>query len=252
MLEYQINPSPMRQEEIRAQQFDYLNSVTYGRKIYATTFKPDSFDSIAAGVFDDLLLESATDHLLQEDTSIVYLEESSSTKNSIVYLFSGQQSIYLAGSAEGKSSGSDLVDLSVVFKPGFFKAGDVLVFEANGKITANATNNSLKFTITFPDTGTEATVSMPSTITQDTLAEWKLVVNSSFGHDSSGNGTVSHSGRLTVINSTDARGESQHLMSTVLNTFDYNTTLYYKPQVEWLTTTATSTVDFYTAYMTVT
>lgn len=255
MLRYAIAETPARDEYIRQDGLDTINSMTYGRKVYGTTQSPTAFDAIAGGTFFDLLLESGTtDALLLESgtTDRLNLESSSSITTSLVYLMNTPTPVFFAGCASGKSSGSDQQDLSLVFKGDFFRPGDVMIYEANGTITENAANTSLAFTVTFPDTGTAVTVAMPTTVSQDALSDWKLRVISAFGFNSSGNGIVTHSGELQVANTDESNGISIIPIMSVTNTLNYGSVLYYKPQVAWNTQNSGSDSDFSSAYLTIT
>jgi hypothetical protein len=249
-IEFVINPSPIRADYLRSQRLNPSNYLSYTKKVYSTTFKPASWPAVSGGIFNDLLLEGA-DHLLLEDNSVLYLEDSSSQRFSLIYLFRDLQPLIYGGVDIAKSSGSDLENLAIVFPMKFFIVGDVMVFEVRGQITANSTNSSLTFTVTFPDTATPATLSMPATVGANELADFVVAITSSFGADASGTGIVSHTGRMTVKNSGITSGESTTLLSTVQNTLDYNDVLYYLPQVEWTTQNAGNDVDFYSASLTV-
>lgn len=247
--EFAIVSSPNRPEYLRSVRLDDQTGLTINRKLYATTQKPAAYPADEAGIFFDLLLESG-DFLLQEDgTSHLVLENSSSQITSLINIFKPLNPVLYAGISEGKSSGSDTEDLSIVFPGGFFNAGDVMVYQVRGKITENAANTSLTFTLTFPDTSTSTSVSMPQTVTVNGLTDWTLDITSLFGYDSSNQGTVQHTGRLTVGNIDATDGQSTQLLSAQENTFSYESILYYKPQVAWNTQNANSTVEFYNAVL---
>ena len=247
--EFEIVSSPRRPEYLRYQSLDQQTGLTINRKLYATTQKPASFPAEEAGIFDDLLLETGDFLLLEDGSSHLVLEASSSSITSLIYLFSALNPVLYAGVSEGKSSGSDAEDLSLVFPKGFFSPGDVMVYQARGAITENAVNTSLAFTLTFPDTSTSTSVSMPQTVTLNALSDWTLDLKSVFGYNSSNQGTVQHTGVLTVANTDDASGQSTSLLAALENTFAYESILYYKPQVAWNTQNANSTVEFYNAVL---
>ena len=255
LLEYALVESPFEQDYLGEQQIDTLNSTTYGHKIYATTAQPAAFGSVEAGVFSFRLLEDGvSNRLLEDGTNKRILEDSSSVIASLVHLLNENEPIVLAGAALGKSDegASELTDLSIVFKPNFFRPGQVLTYEVAGAVTENAANTSLEFTITFPDDGTAATVAMPATVGEDALSDWKLTVTSTFGFDANGNGVVSHTGSLVVANTDEASGQTTTLLTTVSNTFMYDEILYYKPQVAWSAQNANSTAELHSAFMTLT
>lgn len=250
-MEHTFSPSPIRSEYVRQQQLEQARSIGIVRKYYATTAKPDAFPADEAGIFTDLAAEDGSLLLQESDGATLRLESSSSSAISLIYLFSTLMPVTLGGVATGFSSGVETNDLSLVFPTGFFKVGDIMVFEVTGKITENAINSSIGFSLYFPDTGAVATIAMPTTVDANSLSDFVLRITSIFSYDASGNGVVSHSGELTVKNTTVASGESTSLLTTIQNTFDYESVLYYKPQMAWNTQSANSVVEFYTGSVTV-
>jgi len=244
--EFDIMPSPVRPDYLRNQRLNPYSYLSYTKKFYVTTFKSAAWPSADAAVNNALLLEDGF-KLLLEDGSALLLEESSAQSYSLIYLFRDSTPLLYGGVASGKSSGTDQLDLSLVFPSGFFRTGHIMTYEVCGKLTQNTINTSLSFTITFPDSGTPATISMPTTVDANSLSDWNLVVTSIFNFNTSSQGLVSHTGKLTVKNTTVTSGESTTLMATVQNTFDYDSVLYYKPQVNWTAVTANSTTEFYSA-----
>lgn len=247
-MDYILHPSPLRPGYLRSQRLNPSEPLTYSEKVYGTTFKPAAWPAAAAGNYYELLNEAADGKLLLEDgTSYLQLETSDSIAYSLIYLFSSLEPILYGGVATDTVTGSSVTGLALAFPVKFFKAGHRMTFEIYGKITANSINSSLSFTIKFPHTGSAATLSMPTTVGANKLSDWGLRLISSFGYDSNGNGTVTHTGSLTVTNSDATSGESTSLAVAVQNTLDYNTILYYLPTVSWTTQDAGNTVDFYSA-----
>ena len=249
-MEFAIAPSPVRADYLRGQRLDDTAYLGLLRKIYVTTGKPAAWSADQAGVFNDLLLEGG-DHLLMEDgTSVLYLENSSSVTTSLLYLFQDNDPALFAGAALGKSAGSDVTDLSLVFPVNFFDAGNIVLFELSGAFTSNAANHYMTFTITFPDNGTAATVSTPSTVSADALGDFLIRFTSRVGYDTSGNAVVTHSGTLEVANTDAATGNTTTLFATTENSFTFSDVIYYKPQITWSTQDSNNVVQFYSASLT--
>lgn len=247
-IKFALAPTPTRAEDMIAQQFDIQDQLTLARKLYATTMKPDTYTALQGGLFFDLLLVNGTDKLLLVDgASNLRLASSSPSALSLIYAFDVGEPILYAGLALDNADGTDVSNEAIVFPKGFFRRGQKLSFTATGQITSNSTNVSLAFKLLFPHDGTEANVAMPTTVTADALGTWILELESQFGLDASGNGTVTHSGYLSVENTDETSGQSTALLETVLNTFDYQDVLYYLPQAIWSGTAADNDVDFHRA-----
>ena len=254
MREFPIYPSPLRTGYLGSDELNPANRITYAARVYSATNKPAAWEAQATGTTNYLALESVgTDHLQVEGTTdVLLLESSSPTTQSIIYIFQNYSPSLLSGVSTGKSSGSDLVDLSVAFPKNYFDAGNLLTFQISGKFTANLANTYVTFTTTFPDSGTSSTVTTPSTVTQDALGDFELQIYTRLGYNTSNQGVATNTGRLTVANTDASTGESTSLITSVENTFSYEDVIYFKPQVQWSSASAGNSVSFYSVTLTIT
>jgi len=253
-LTYKLEPTPMRADYTRSESIDPIRRMAYAAQVYAATNKPTDWAAADTGTTNFLAFESdGTSHLLLESvaSSDLLLETSSPTVQSIIYLFSDYSPALRSGIAEGKSSGSDLVDLSLVFPKGYFDAGKIVNFKITGAFTNNLANTYVTFTITFPDTGSSATVSTPATVSQDALGDFELNVTIYMGYNTSNQGVLTVTGTLLVSNTDETNGVSVVPIGAVQNTFAYENLLYFKPQVQWSSAASGNSVSFYGATLTV-
>lgn len=234
---YQLVPSPARSSYIRQQTLDPGNLFSYATKLYFAQ-SGANFPSSQNSVYNDLLLEQApgTDHLLLEQapgTNVLYLENSSQLTSSLFYAFKDSEPVYYSGISYGNSQGNEVTYGALVFPPKFFRPGNLVRLEFSGNITSNSTDTGLTFTLTFPDTMTAATVTMPATVGAGDLGVFQLVVTTGISYDTDKAGLATHAGTLLTENSAATEGVSPSLVSYASNSFAFEDTLYYLFQYTW-------------------